>query len=163
PAPDYRFLAALRNGITTLARSHRTVTIRVLVGQYPPAGVDAKAFLGELVRDARNVHGAHLAVYAAAMRSCTGSPACGTFSWHHAKIVGIDGMTAMVGGHNMWTQDYLLDQPVNDISMTIHGGAAHDADVFADALWHFVCTAPAGTATVSAFAFLSATGTIAPG
>jgi phosphatidylserine/phosphatidylglycerophosphate/cardiolipin synthase-like enzyme len=163
PAPDFRFLAALRNGMTRLARSHRPVTVRLLVGQYPPEGVDAKAVLGELVRDARKVRGAHLAVYVAAMRSCTGSPSCGTFSWNHSKILAIDGATALVGGHNMWTQDYLLDDPVSDLSMVIHGTAASDAVTFADALWRFVCGPHKDSATVSAFAFHSANGTIAPG
>ena len=138
PAPDYRFLGALRNAVTMLARSRRAVTIRVLVGQYPPE-TDAKAFLAQLVRDARSVPGAHLTVYASAMRSCTAEPSCSSVSWNHAKIVAVDGQTAIVGGHNMWTLDYLVDQPVHDISMELTGTAAFDAHRFADRLWQFVC------------------------
>jgi len=139
PAPDVRFLAALRNAVTMLARSHRAVTMRVLVGQYPPDGTDAKAFLNDLVRDARAVSGARLAVYVAAMRSCSGGVTCGSISWNHAKIVAVDGKSALVGGHNMWSQDYLIDQPVHDISMQLRGAAAIDAHRYADKLWHYVC------------------------
>ncbi|MEA2781148.1 MAG: hypothetical protein QOK29_2692 [Rhodospirillaceae bacterium] len=139
PVADFRFLAALRNAVTMLARSHRPVTVRMLVGQYPPGGTDAKALLEELVRDAREVSGARLTVYAAAMRSCTGGLSCGSLSWNHAKIVAVDGKTALVGGHNMWSQDYLIDKPIHDISMQVQGSAAIDAHHYADKLWHYVC------------------------
>jgi phosphatidylserine/phosphatidylglycerophosphate/cardiolipin synthase-like enzyme len=139
PVPESRFLAALRNGVTALARSGRAVTVRVLVGQYPPDGADAKALLAQLVRDAKDVPGARLAVYAAAMRSCTGSISCESFSWNHAKIVAVDGKTAVVGGHNMYSRDYLLGAPIHDLSMVVHGGAATDAHHYADKLWDYVC------------------------
>jgi phosphatidylserine/phosphatidylglycerophosphate/cardiolipin synthase-like enzyme len=139
PMPDFRFLAALRNAVTMLARSHRAVTIRILVGQYPPIGADAKAFLGELMRDAKTVPGSRLTVYAAAMRSCSANVFCHSFSWNHAKIVAVDGRTAVVGGHNLWSQDYLIDQPVHDISMQLQGSAAIDAHHYADELWRWVC------------------------
>src|SRR5262249_4749605 len=140
PAPDYRFLAALRNAITTLATSQRRVTIRLLIGQFPPVGADAKGFLGELIRDARKVPGANLTIYASAMRSCGGNVFCHSFSWNNAKIVAVDGRIAVVGGHNLWTQDYLIDDPVHDLSMQVSGGAARDAHRFADALWGYVCS-----------------------
>ena len=122
-----------------LARSGRAVTLRILVGQYPPDETDARALLQGLVRDARAVPGSRVTVYAAAMRSCSGEASCGSFSWNHSKIVAVDGRTALVGGINQWSQDYLLDQPVHDISMQLQGGAAADAGRFADRLWHYVC------------------------
>ncbi len=139
PVPDYRFLAALRNAVTTLARSGRAVTMRFLVGQYPPDATDAAALVAQLVRDARAVPNANITVYAAAMRSCTGSISCESLSWNHAKILAVDGRTALVGGHNMYTQDYLLDAPIHDLSMIVQGGAARDAHRFADRLWEYVC------------------------
>jgi hypothetical protein len=154
PAPDARFLAALRDGVTHLAETGRPVTLRLLVGQYPPDGTDARAVLAQLVRDARRIPRARLAVYVAAMRSCTGEPSCRQFSWNHAKIVTVDGRAALVGGHNQWSSDYLLDHPVHDLSMVVQGPAAADAAHFADTLWGFVCSHP-GTAAVSAFAFRS--------
>ena len=148
PVPDFRFLAALRNAVTKLARSRRAVTIRILVGQYPPGGVDPEALLGELVRDAKKVAGARLTVFVAGMRSCGGGISCSSFSWNHAKIIAVDGMTSLVGGHNMYTLDYLLDEPIHDISMRLQGSAATDAHRYADELWRFVCEhrdATAGT------------------
>ena len=162
PVPDFRFLAALRNAVTMLARSHRAVTLRILVGQYPP-GTDAKAFLQELVRDAKSVPDARLTVYAAAMRSCTGSLTCGSFSWNHAKIVAVDGKSALVGGHNMWSQDYLLDQPVHDVSMQVQGGAAIDAHHFADKLWDYVCDHDTPLHAVSAFEYRSGNADVTSG
>jgi hypothetical protein len=157
PVPDFRFLAALRNAITMLARSHRNVTVRVVVGQYPPDNADAKALLTELVRDAQDVPGARLTIYAAAMRSCTGEPSCGSFSWNHAKIVVVDGKDAVVGGHNMWSLDYLIDQPVHDITMELRGSGAINAHVYADAIWQFVCNHADGSKPVSTFMYRSGT------
>jgi hypothetical protein len=54
PPADGRFLAALRNAVTWLAYSGRSVTIRAIAGDYPPAGADMRKFLDELVRDARS-------------------------------------------------------------------------------------------------------------
>jgi phosphatidylserine/phosphatidylglycerophosphate/cardiolipin synthase-like enzyme len=142
PAADLRVLAALRNGITWLAHSGRAVTIRAIVGDYPPAGFDAAAFLHELVRDAAAVPTSRLRVYAAATRSCDVNASCGGISWNHAKIVAVDGQRAIVGGHNLWTPDYLVAAPVHDISMAVEGPAAYDAHRFADALWRSVCALP---------------------
>ncbi len=162
PAPDVRFLAALRNAMTMLAMSHRAVTVRVLIGQYPPTGVDAKAFLTELIRDASKVPGSQLTVYAAAMRSC-GDVFCRSFSWNHAKIVAVDGRTAVVGGHNLWTQDYLIDQPIHDISMQVSGGAARDAHHYADELWGYVCSHDDPLSAVSMYAYHAGSKDIAKG
>ena len=139
PAPDARFMAALRNGITMLARSRRPVVVRVLIGQFPPESVDTNALIGELVRDARKVPGSRLTVYAAAMRSCTATADCSSFSWNHAKILAVDGQRALVGGHNLRSLDYLDADPIHDISMALEGPAAADAQHFADRLWAYVC------------------------
>jgi phosphatidylserine/phosphatidylglycerophosphate/cardiolipin synthase-like enzyme len=113
--------------------------VRVLVGQYPPDDVDANALLEQLVRDARSVRGSRLTVYAAAMRTCSGTLRCDSFSWNHSKAVAIDGRMALVGGHNLRSSDYLGADPIHDISMELEGPAAADVDHFADALWGFVC------------------------
>ena len=163
PVPDYRFLAALRNAVTMLARSQRAVTIRILVGQYPPDNADPRALLAELVRDANAVPGARLTVYAGAVRSCSGTPSCGSASWNHAKIVAVDGRTALVGGHNMWSEDYLVARPVHDVSMLVHGGAAIDAHHYADRLWDYVCDHRRGLAAVSSFVYRSGSTAIESG
>lgn len=156
PAADGRFVAALRSGLAEVARSGRPVEARVLVGQYPPAGTDAAAFLKELIAEARDAPRSRLSVHVAAMRSCTVLEKCDSFSWNHAKIVTVDGRTALVGGHNMWSAGYLLDNPVHDLSMIVRGPAANSSSRFADRLWRFVCdNAGKQDASVQMVSFIS--------
>jgi phosphatidylserine/phosphatidylglycerophosphate/cardiolipin synthase-like enzyme len=142
PPADFRFLSALRNAVTRLAYSGRSVTVRVIVGSWPQDGTDPSALLGELIRDAAAVPRSRLRLFVGAVRSCDAADRCGALSWNHAKIVAIDGKRALVGGHNMWTKDYLAAAPVHDLSMEVEGTAAEDAHHFADALWQFLCAAP---------------------
>jgi len=139
PAPTGRFTASLRAAIAELALSRRKVEVRVLIGQFPPKGVDATAFLNELVESARNVSGSRVTVSVSAMRSCTVLESCNSFSWNHGKFIVVDGQEAIVGGHNLWTEDYLTDNPVHDLSMQVRGPAAASASRFADRLWRYVC------------------------
>lgn len=139
PPPDGRFLAAMRNAVTWLARSRRPVTIRVMIGSHPVGGTDPLAFLQELIRDAAFIPGSRLQLYVGAIRSCNGEASCGALSWNHSKIVVADGRRALVGGHNQWTGDYLAGAPTHDISMEVEGPAAAAASRFAGALWDFVC------------------------
>jgi phosphatidylserine/phosphatidylglycerophosphate/cardiolipin synthase-like enzyme len=139
PAPTGRYAAALRAAIAELAFSRRKVEVRVLIGQFPPTGVDAAAFLEELVATARDVPGSRVTVSVSAMRSCTVLESCNSFSWNHGKFIVVDGREAIVGGHNLWTEDYLTDNPVHDLSMQVRGPAAASASRFADRLWRYVC------------------------
>lgn len=140
PAPTGRFTAALRAAIAELAFSRRKVEVRVLIGQFPPQGVDAAAFLEELVGSARDIPGSRVTVSVSAMRSCTVLDSCNSFSWNHGKFIVVDGREAIVGGHNLWTEDYLTDNPVHDLSMQVRGPAAASASRFADRLWRYVCS-----------------------
>jgi phosphatidylserine/phosphatidylglycerophosphate/cardiolipin synthase-like enzyme len=140
PAPTGRFTAALRAAIAELAFSRRQIEVRVLVGQFPPKGVDAEAFLKELVETARDIPGSRVTVSVSAMRTCTVLESCNSFSWNHGKFIVVDGREAIVGGHNLWTEDYLTDNPVHDLSMQVRGPAAASASRFADRLWSYVCS-----------------------
>jgi phosphatidylserine/phosphatidylglycerophosphate/cardiolipin synthase-like enzyme len=153
PPADGRFLAALRNALTYLAASRRAVTVRVIVGSYPPSGTDALVFLEQLVRDARNQPGSRLRIAVGTIRSCNDDAQCSGLSWNHAKILAADGTRAIVGGHNMWTGDYLTGAPVHDLSMELHGPAAGTAHRFASALWRYVCGRPEGDTLNTAYAF----------
>ena len=162
PVPDTRFLAALRSGLAVLAASGRPIVVRLLVGQYPPDGADAAALLSSLTSGLRGTPGAQLTVSVAAMRSCTSSEACRSFSWPHAKFIVIDGSEVLVGGHNFWSEDYLVDKPVHDLSLRARGPAAASASRFADRLWQFVCANLDRKPAVQLASFTSA-GSIAPG
>ncbi|MBC7661326.1 MAG: hypothetical protein H7249_16650 [Chitinophagaceae bacterium] len=56
-------------------------------------------------------------------------------SWNHAKIIAADGRYALVGGHNMWDNDYLRPNHIFDISMEYSGQAAVGARDFLNKLW----------------------------
>ena len=139
PVPDRRFLAALRAGLNKLAASGRPVSVRLMVGQYPPDGADAAALLASLTTELRAMSNARLTIDVAAMRSCTAFEDCGSFSWPHAKFIAIDGNEVLLGGHNLWSEDYLSVNPVHDLSMRLAGPAAASASRFADRLWQYVC------------------------
>jgi phosphatidylserine/phosphatidylglycerophosphate/cardiolipin synthase-like enzyme len=139
PVPDTRFLAALRAGLNKLAASGQAVSVRLIVGQYPPDGVDAAALLSSLTSELHTVATARLTINVATMRSCTAFEDCKSFSWPHAKFLAIDGSEVLLGGHNFWSEDYLVDNPVHDLSMRLRGPAATSASRFADRLWQFAC------------------------
>ncbi len=131
--PDGRYEAALRNAITWLGASGRAVKVRLLFGAFPVQGeVDAKAALARLTRDLPA--SAKVTVSVGNYRSSNLPP-----SWNHSKIVAIDGATALVGGHNLWTVHYLDNQPVHDLSIRVAGAAARDGHRFADVQWRWTC------------------------
>jgi phosphatidylserine/phosphatidylglycerophosphate/cardiolipin synthase-like enzyme len=137
PVTSTRFLGALRDALATLTQSGRTISVRILVGQYPPDDIDAPAFLKALTDGLGG--GTSLSVTVAGMRSCVAIDDCDSYSWNHSKIVTVDGTKALVGGHNLWSDDYLIDNPVHDLSMEVSGPAAASAAHFADRLWRYVC------------------------
>jgi len=136
PAPDTRFLGAVRDALAELARRGRPVTVRLIIGQYPPDNVDVPAFYKALTD---GIDPGPLSIAVAAYRSCVVSEDCDSYSWNHSKIVTVDGIDALVGGHNLWSQDYLVDEPVGDLSMRVRGPAAASAARFTDRLWEYVC------------------------
>lgn len=129
-APDGRFEAAVRNALTFLAHSGRSVRVRVLYGAVPLRMRATADVLATLVRDVPA--GAPITVGVGAYRDSI-------ISWNHTKLIAADGAVAIVGGHNMWTQHYLQQAPVHDISLRLSGGAAADASRFVDELWQRVC------------------------
>src|SRR5476649_2227198 len=140
PVPDTRFLGTLRAAFGALARIGRQISIRVLVGQYPGNSVDTGAFLANVITEMKEVAGAHVRIGIAAVQSCTSIDDCDSFSWNHSKIISVDGREALVGGHNLYSGDYLVGDPVHDLSMRVSGPAAASASRFADTLWQFICS-----------------------
>lgn len=56
-------------------------------------------------------------------------------SWNHSKIIAVDGKTAIVGGQNLWADDYDGPNPVADVTMRVRGSAAESAQLYLDELW----------------------------
>ena len=132
--PDGRFIPAVRNAITYLGHQGRPMTVRLLFGAFPVQGVvNSRKVLQQLTRDLSA--SAPIEVFVGNFRSRNLPP-----SWNHSKMVVADGRSALVGGHNMWTQHYLDKDPVHDLSMRVEGSAAADAHRFANELWTWTCS-----------------------
>ena len=136
PAPEGPFLEALHNALQSLAGRGRRITVRVILGQYPPDNVDVPAFFKALTE---GIDTTRIDLSVAAYRSCVAFEDCDSYSWNHAKIIAVDGRDALVGGHNLWAKDYLQDAPVSDLSMHLQGPAAASAVRYIDRLWQYVC------------------------
>jgi phosphatidylserine/phosphatidylglycerophosphate/cardiolipin synthase-like enzyme len=131
--PDGRFLAAIRNGITLLSQRPNPPEVRIITGDFPVEGVvNTTTVLKDLTRDLKG--SSPIRVAFGAFRSSDVPQ-----SWNHSKMVAADGKVAIVGGHNLWTQHYLEKDPVNDLSIEVHGSAAADAERFANILWKYTC------------------------
>jgi phosphatidylserine/phosphatidylglycerophosphate/cardiolipin synthase-like enzyme len=143
--PTGRFLAAIINALTYISNkpeAQRPI-VRILysnwlavAGDPPDRLQDAKEFLHKIVR---NVDPAKkLEVYAGAINAGleTGISTWAS-SWNHSKIVAADGRAALVGGHNMWDEQYLGKNPVFDVSLKLQGEAATHAQDYADRLWRY--------------------------
>ncbi len=150
------FVAAIRRGLARAVRQGRRPTIRMLYGRhgYAREGFvyqqesDFAAFVADLAAELPPASG--IALHACLMKSSNTMP---TVSWNHAKIIAADGRRAIVGGHNLWHEDYLSFAPVHDVSALVEGRAAGEAHTFLDTLWNWVggqLTSPNGDAKVSA-------------
>jgi len=56
-------------------------------------------------------------------------------TWNHTKIMAVDGVEALVGGHNMNMDLFRNYPPVHDISVIVHGPAAHGSQLYLNQLW----------------------------
>jgi phosphatidylserine/phosphatidylglycerophosphate/cardiolipin synthase-like enzyme len=133
PFPTGRFQTALTNGLTSLAKSKRNVTVRVLVGWYPGATGDLQnEYLKKLIAPLQSISGSNLTIYVAIQR-------INPFSFNHSKMVAVDGQRVILGGENLWDEDYLQTAPVHDINLGLTGSFVHSMHKFADQIWMNVC------------------------
>jgi phosphatidylserine/phosphatidylglycerophosphate/cardiolipin synthase-like enzyme len=129
--PTGRFLAAMRNAITFLSRkpAAKRPIVRVIYSNSPDVRAKATGLLGQLVRDLDTR--TPMNIFACVLSSAINS-------WNHSKIIAADGVRSIVGGHNLWSPQYLDANPVFDVSMQVEGDAALHAHDYADALWRFL-------------------------
>lgn len=136
PFPSGDFEAAIISGLQAVARSGNRVTVRILVGWYPPdrdSRLDQRAYLRRLIAALKPIPGSHLKIYAAAMQ------VVGMLGWNHAKLVAVDGQNVLLGGENLWHPDYLDRQPAHDLNVALRGPVVRDMHRFIDTLWRPVC------------------------
>jgi phosphatidylserine/phosphatidylglycerophosphate/cardiolipin synthase-like enzyme len=137
PEPDGDFLARFTASMTRLAHSGRPITVRILFGQYGLGNMNIDAFVRTITRHAG---GSPLTVKVGALQTCAGL--CNgllTWSFNHSKIVVVDDRVAVVGGHNLFTNAYLRQDPIFELSMKLEGPAAQAASNFANDLWQYTC------------------------
>lgn len=150
------FVAAIQRGLARAARQGRRPTVRILYGRHGfvregfvyEQEADFDAFVAGLAAELPADSG--IALHACLMKSSSGAT---TLSWNHAKIIAADGRRAIVGGHNLWHDDYLTFAPVHDVSAFVEGQAAAEAHRFLDLLWRWVgeqVTSPSDDAKVYA-------------
>lgn len=128
--PDGRFLVAVRNALTALDSVASDARVRLNFGSINGAFFDPYAVINDLTRELPS--DTALQVHVGGWRSAVDS-------WNHAKIIAVDGQLLIQGGHNMWDADYLLGNPVHDLTMRLRGTPAVDAHHVADRLWAYTC------------------------
>ena len=162
------FTATITNALIVLAektlKTHTPIQVRFIQGTYLPItennslkqqqaelkqlAISQNEYLKKLVSALPK--GNKLEISVASMRSCeSGVINCGNedqqhdpyldFAWNHGKIIDIDNHILITGGHNLWGQDYLQTNPVNDLSIEISGPIATGATTYANTIWNYVC------------------------
>jgi phosphatidylserine/phosphatidylglycerophosphate/cardiolipin synthase-like enzyme len=158
-APDGRFRSAVRNAVTYLATTGREVTVRILIGHLTLGRMkgDPAAILEDILRDVRDGNDkTRLKIPQCRLRVQVGyyeaSNSISFLPWYwgdtinsllhmsmnHSKIVCADGALALIGGQNMFDDDYLSRHPARDITLRVEGPAAYDAHAFASHLWRWI-------------------------
>lgn len=56
-------------------------------------------------------------------------------TWNHTKIIAVDGVESLVGGHNLNMDLFRNYPPVYDVSVIVHGAAALDAQCYLNEMW----------------------------
>lgn len=133
---DGGFRDAIVEGARQAYQAGRAPVIRLLWGRTPLSLIDGDAKTLQALQ--HDVHQAApgLTVVATLMDDVSAIPK--QVSWNHSKIVAADGKVALVGGINMWKDDYLQSKdPVTDLAIEVSGPAALSAHRFLDVLWRY--------------------------
>ncbi len=130
--PDGKFMTEFKAAIEKLAERSKTaedtIIVRLLVGNIVGMPVNCSAVLNALTKDVAK--DANMQVWVGAWRK--------GFSWNHAKLIAVDGVYLHTGGHNLWDQHYLKNNPVHDLSIELEGSVARDGHRFANLQWEFI-------------------------
>ena len=135
--PDGRFLEEFRRAVTALARQkprqeQQPIVVRLMLGNVVAWPIDCERVVRDLTRDIATADNHNnLRLWVGAWRH--------TFSWNHAKMIAVDGQRIHTGGHNLWSQHYLKNNPLHDVSLELEGrSVAEDGHRFANQQWAFV-------------------------
>lgn len=130
--PDGKFMTDFKAAIEKIAERSKTaedtIIVRLLVGNIVGMPVNCTAVLKALTKDVPQ--DANMRVWVGAWRK--------GFSWNHAKLIAVDGVYLHTGGHNLWDQHYLKNNPVHDLSIELEGSVTRDGHRFANLQWEFI-------------------------
>ena len=159
PDPDWGrvILGAMDTALSMETTGKQPIQFRFLFGQTPlypinepPNSIDFKAalirlvrmrrgfwnkdpeiWIGRFYRLAKGIQSGLSSKYASAIISSDETK----MTWNHTKIIAIDGTEALVGGHNLNMDLFRSYPPVHDVSVVVHGEAAHGAQKFLNQMW----------------------------
>ncbi|MEO1672284.1 MAG: phospholipase [Cyanobacteria bacterium J06631_2] len=160
PDPDWTrvILGAMDTALSNvMVKEQQPTQFRFLFGQTPlypvnppPNYVDFKSALIRLVRMRQNswkrkpeiwvgrfyrlakgIQSGLISKYSSAIISSDETK----MTWNHTKIIAVDGTEALVGGHNLNMDLFRSYPPVHDVSVVVHGEAAHGAQQFLNQMW----------------------------
>ena len=156
PFPFGKMRQAIVRGLRLGYRAGNRPTVRVLGGCDPPCAMapgspSVQHYADQLSAD---IGGNPRIVVVSHRHAPVGTPAnLPALSWNHSKTIAVDGRVALVGGHNLWSADYIqgypekpLINPVHDVTIRLEGPAAIAVHKWANALWGRACAAARTTA-----------------
>ncbi|HEY0380539.1 MAG TPA: phospholipase D-like domain-containing protein [Pyrinomonadaceae bacterium] len=132
------FYERMMNGLLKAAR-RQDVTVRILYGRpiLRPLFEDiAWPVIEDLARRLKAA-GLKLKVFVGALSNPYGE-FNKDYAWNHSKFVAVDGKVIITGGHNFWSQTYLGEFPIFDLSVRYEGPIARGGHLFANGLWEHV-------------------------
>jgi len=132
--PDGLFMTEFNKALRTLHQKcqdqQKQIHVRMMFGNLPAMPVNCTKVIKKLTHGIPNDDSTGLRLWVGAWRKGV--------SWNHAKIIAVDGQYLHTGGHNLWDQHYLKNDPVHDLSVEMEGGITRDGHRYADAQWDFI-------------------------
>jgi hypothetical protein len=125
PFPTGRFFTAIRNGIMA---TQKPLQVRITAGFYYPIQppLDPVPLIDGFIESLGLPP--NVSIHVAGMQTWA-------TSWNHSKLIIVDGLRAISGGHNMWSDDYTQFAPVSDVSFQFSGLAVKTGENFINNIW----------------------------
>jgi len=136
-APDGYFLIQFKKALKNICDNNegnvkgknKPIIIRCMFGSYGKGlPTNCEKLIKVLTEDLPK--GANIQVWVGTWRTGV--------TWNHTKLIAVDGRYLQTGGHNPWSESYLEEDPVHDVSVEMEGHIAHDAHIFANRQWQFI-------------------------
>ncbi|RJQ76316.1 phospholipase [Pseudonocardiaceae bacterium YIM PH 21723] len=137
PFPDGRFQDAIVKGLQNSVAAGHSLEVRMLVGAAPIYHIKESPleYKNRLVKQLGS------AADKVKLNVASMTTSAAELSWSHSKLLVVDGgKSAMTGGINNWSGDYIDNtHPVWDVNMSLTGPAGRTAAIYLDSLWDWTC------------------------